>query len=223
MRAGSFDLLGSVVSEARLQPYLTACEGDHSGAARLYAWNIQISVAFQASLGCLEVACRNAMHRRLSALFGRTDWWHASTVRLHYTGERMVADAQQTVRRRDRLMTPDRTVAELPFGFWVSLLGSGTDYETRLWRPALRLAFGGYRGRRTPLHQELEHTRRLRNRIAHHEPVHARDLASDHERIMGLLAYVSADYAVWVREHDRVPDVLAARGDVCAGLLSSRF
>jgi hypothetical protein len=55
-------MLRVVVSGARLRPYLAACGGDPGAAARLYAWNIQVSA-----------------------------------------------------------------VAELPFGFWVSLLGSGTE------------------------------------------------------------------------------------------------
>jgi hypothetical protein len=114
-------------------------------------------------------------------------------------------------------------VAELPFGFWVSLLGSGSDYETRLWRPALCRAFPGYQGRRQPLHRELDEARRLRNRIAHHEPVYGRDLAADHARLLRILAIVSTEYADWVRQHDRVPDVLATRHGICGGLLVATF
>ena len=83
------------------------------------------------------------MHRRLSDLFGRSDWWDAPSLRLHNVARRIAADALDEVVRRRRIPTPDRVVAELPFGFWVSLLGSGSDYETRLWRPALHHAFPG--------------------------------------------------------------------------------
>jgi hypothetical protein len=216
-------MLQGIASDARLGPYLGAFGGDRRAAARLYAWNIQVSSAFQAPLGCLEVACRNAMHQRLAGLFGRDDWWVAPDLRLHYTANHIVTDAIAEVQRRGNPLTPGRVIAELPFGFWVSLLGSGTDYETRLWRPALRRAFPGYRGRRPPLHQELDEARKLRNRIAHHEPLHRRDLAADHARVMRLLAYISPGYAAWVAEHDRVPEVLAARGEVCNGLLSAGF
>jgi hypothetical protein len=78
-----FDMLREAASEARIAPYLAACGGDGEAAVRLYAWNIQISAAFQPPLGCLEIASRNALHRRLSDLFGRPDWWHASSLRLH--------------------------------------------------------------------------------------------------------------------------------------------
>lgn len=223
MPADEFGMLQAIASYARIEPYLTVCLGDQSAAVRLYSWNIQVSAAFQAPLGCLEVAYRNALHYRLSTLFGRGDWWLAPDIRLHHTAQRMVADAIDELQRRRRRPTPGRVVAELPFGFWVSLLGSGTDYETRLWRPALRHAFPSYRGRRAPLHREFDGVRRLRNRIAHHEPIHRRDLVADHERIVRLLGYISPEYMAWVLLNDRVPEVLACRADICRGLLSTRF
>jgi hypothetical protein len=64
---------------------------------------------------------------------------------------------------------------------------------------------------------------RLRNRIAHHEPVYGRDLAADHARLLRILAIVSTEYADWVRQHDRVPDVLATRHGICGGLLVATF
>jgi hypothetical protein len=223
VHADEFAMLRAIASRERLEPYLATCFGDRSAAVRLYSWNIQVSAAFQAPLGCLEVACRNALHYRLSILFGRGDWWLAPNIQLHHTAQRIVTDAIQEIQRRRKRPTTGRTVAELPFGFWVSLLGSGTDYETRLWRPALRHAFPGYRGRRALLYREFDEVRRLRNRIAHHEPIHRRDLVADHERILRLLGYISPEYAAWVRLNDRVPEVLACRADVCRGLLSTRF
>jgi hypothetical protein len=223
MKTEAFSVLRASVSQDRLEPYLAACSGDQVAATRLYAWNIQVSAAFHAPLGCLEVACRNAMHCQLSALFGREDWWDATELRLHQTAQRIANDARREILRRRGSITPARMVAELPFGFWVSLLGSGTDYENRLWRPALHRAFPGYRGRRAVLHQELDACRLLRNRIAHHSPVYRRDLGADHVRILRLLGYVSWEYSDWVLTHDRVPAVLAARRDIVSGARAAGF
>jgi hypothetical protein len=223
METDAFSVLRASVSGDRLGPYLAACAGDQAAAARLYAWNIRVSAAFQAPLGCLEVACRNAMHQKLATLLGREDWWDSPELGLHHTSQRIVSNAKQEARRWRDAVTSGRMVAELPFGFWVSLLGSGTDYETRLWRPALRMAFPGYHGRRAVLHFELDTCRRLRNRIAHHEPIYRRDLKADHARILRLLGYVSWDYAAWVQAHDRVPVVLASRRDVASGALAAGF
>jgi hypothetical protein len=73
------------------------------------------------------------------------------------------------------------------------------------------------------LHREFDETRRLRNHIAHHQPIHRRDLVGDHQRIMRLLGYISPAYTQWVQERDRSLEVLATRADVCAGSLAVRF
>ena len=112
-----FDMLREAVSETRIAPYLAACGADRGEAVRLYTWNSQVSAAFQAPLGCLEIACRNALHRRLSDLFGQADWWQAPTLRLHSVARRIVAGTTNEISYRQRNPTPDRVVAELPFAW----------------------------------------------------------------------------------------------------------
>ncbi|XVQ83855.1 hypothetical protein ACQP2K_34245 [Microbispora siamensis] len=106
-------------------------------------------------------------------------------------------------------------VAELSFGFWVGLLGRGghNRYEMRLWWPALRYAFPGYNGPRRALHQDLDHLRTLRNRIAHHEPVFRRHLAADAATVERVVRYICPVTAEWLREHSRLEEVLRARQD----------
>jgi hypothetical protein len=215
--------LREVMSPERLAPYQQACRGDLIEALRLYAWNVEISAAFHGPLGCLEVALRNAMHRQLALHFVRDDWWSAPQVSLHWVAQRKIEEARQEISRRHRVVTPGRMVAELSLGFWVSLLGSGVDYETRLWRPALHHAFPGYHGRRTPLHREFDYMRSFRNRIAHHEPIYRRHLEADHKTLLELIGYLSTDLAAWVRRHDRVPAVLSCRDRVCAGIRPTSF
>ena len=51
------------------------------------------------------------------------------------------------------------------------------------------------------------------NRIVHHEPIFARDLAADHRHILDVAGWMSPETAVWIRYYSRVPDVLAFPGD----------
>lgn len=111
-------------------------------------------------------------------------------------------------------------MAELPFSFWVGLLGKGRDYEQQLWRSQLHLAFPRYHGKRSPLHHDLDAMRLFRNRIAHYEPIHRRHLAADHATIMRLIGYISVDVAEHVRSLDRVSTVLARRNQACNGSIS---
>ena len=81
-----------------------------------------------------------------------------------------------------------KVVADLMFGTWVLLLSKGgrsalgrrIDYESNLWRPALRFCFATgsttatgrvRRPTRDSVHTRAANLQRLRNRSAHHEPI----------------------------------------------------
>jgi hypothetical protein len=160
-----------------------------------------------------ELALRNAMHDRLRIRFGRADWWAAAS--LNDYGRRAVATAaQKAIGRQQRRYTADDIVAELPFGFWVSLISRGASYDRLLWVPALHRAFPLYRGRREALHDNLLTMVLLRNRIMHHEPIHHRHLHADHAKIYRLIGYISPGMAKELALLDRVDDVLRRRDEV---------
>jgi hypothetical protein len=160
-----------------------------------------------ASLHCLEIALRNALHRQLTIKFNRTDWWIAA--HLHKNGPRMVKEAQDKLAGRGRPGTADNMVAELPFGFWVSLVSS--TYHRDLWVPCLHRAFPFYRGPRRRLHRDLDTILLFRNRIMHHEPIHHRHLEADRQTILRLLGYLSPSMARQPKPYDRIEVVLRQR------------
>ena len=152
---------------------------------QLYTWNTAISAAFYSLLQGLEVTLRNAIHVQLAGKYGlawydnraagldKAPWKRIGTAKAHFKGKVYATEAT-------------RIVASLSFGFWVAMLGSGgriddsggkANYEMTLWRPALRKAFPHYKPLiRKQVHAPLSDLRTLRNRIAHHEPIFARQL-----------------------------------------------
>ncbi|WP_043721190.1 hypothetical protein [Kutzneria sp. 744] len=220
---GEFEDLLAAFSAARMEPYLKHCNGDVAKAFRLYAWNLEVSAALSGPLGCLEVALRNALHEQLVTLVGRSDWWRDRRVDLHDVAKGLLAEAAANLAKRGKPAVPDAMVAELHFGFWVALLGKGRNYETTLWRPALRHAFPNYSGGRLPLHKQLDSMRYLRNRIAHAEPIHRRHLKADHGTILDLIGRISPPAVEFVRRHDRVEQVLRRRRAVCDGDADPQF
>ncbi|QLQ40303.2 hypothetical protein [Micromonospora robiginosa] len=206
-------------SAPRMRPYLEAAGNDGREAVALYWWNVEISAAFYGPLHCLEIVLRNALHGQLAARYGRSDWWAAAPLTEH--GVRLVEEAADKCRRRLGRRgrsgpTADDVVAELSFGFWVSLLSNrtGSQYDRLLWVPTLHQAFRPRSGSRAVLHESLETMRLLRNRIMHHEPIHHRDLAADHRRLYQLLNAIDGVVAKEIRVMDRVPFVLARRDAV---------
>ncbi|MEV4561925.1 hypothetical protein AB0K51_33785 [Kitasatospora sp. NPDC049285] len=209
----------TALSEQRLVPYVKATGGDEGQARLLYWWNAEASGAFLGPLHCLELTLRNALHDRLGAGFGRADWWEAAP--LSPNGRKLIDEARRKGGRRHGVTSSDDVVAELSFGFWVSLLS--TAYDRALWVPFLHRAFPHYSGRRRLLHEDFYSMQLFRNRIGHHEPIHHRHLAADHAKIYRLLEYLSPDMAAAARAMDRVPEVLSTREDTCGGLRPPRF
>lgn len=211
--------IADAISAERFQPYLDECGGDPLVALRLYCWDGEASRAFLSALRDFEVSMRNAFHARLAGRYGRSDWWDSPRVRLTTKGFQQVRSARLALQQELGAagVTPDDMVAKLTLGFWVGLTGRGQNYEMQFWNPALRHAFHGYRGRRGALQQQLDHVRRFRNRIGHHERICHRHLDKDYETLLRLLDYVSPEKASLHRQFSQIPDVLARKPLVLAG------
>ncbi|MGH3621902.1 MAG: hypothetical protein ACRDQ5_08940 [Sciscionella sp.] len=222
----SLDWMAAALSFERLRPYLDECGDQLDVALRMYTWNTEIAGAFHGPLDWLEIVLRNGLHHELKREFGRGDWWNSPRIRLRRHALDQIAEANRKLGTFASSAPAGKLVAELSLGFWVALVSAGRggfNYETTLWRPALRFAFSAYRGRRAPLHRDLESVRLLRNRIAHCEPVHRRHLHADHETVIRLIGYLSPNAAQHVRCHSRVPEVLARRAGVCDGTAEPSF
>jgi hypothetical protein len=204
--------IDDLLSRPRLRPYLAASAGDTEQALKLYEWNSSISGAFYESLHYVEIGLRNAMDRRLTdwSRRGQTNlpWYLDPQVRLTPSTRQKVAVARTSATRGRRVEVHGKVIAELSFGFWWSLLAA--EYNRRLWQPCLHSAFEGP-VRRGTLHSQLNELRLLRNRIAHHEPIHPQDLAGAYRRVLDVAGRISPLLRVRIESTTRVPAVLSGR------------
>jgi hypothetical protein len=108
-----------------------------------------------------------------------------------------------------KAITLGAVVAELSFGFWVSLLGP--RYDATLWRASLYRAFreNGARMKRDRVHGRFNALRRFRNRIAHHEPIFLNNLANTHAEIIEATNWMCSDTAAWTLHISRFAIVFA--------------
>ncbi len=119
---------------------------------------------------------------------------------------RVIGDALNKLRKseKDRCCVPhDDVIAELNFGFWVSLLGPG--YDSSIWRRVLASGFReqGRGLRRDRVQGRLNMLRRIRNRVAHHAPVIDHDIARAHAELIEAIAWMCADTAGWTAHEMR--------------------
>lgn len=206
------------LSQDRLQSYLKAASGDRTAALRLYIWNTDLSAALYQPLQGLEITLRNAFHRELSKTYGN-DWYSQIPHILTDISNENIAKAIKDITKRGKTPSPPRIVAELSFGFWVSLLGKGrkgnNNYEMKLWRPALYKAFPNRPSRsfnRKTANREFTQIKDLRNRIAHHEPIiHSQDVLDEYYRILDAISWLCKDTAIWVSSNSRFVEVFNNR------------
>jgi hypothetical protein len=155
-----------------MQRYFDAHKTDPAKAILHYQCNIELAEAFCSSIAVFEVALRNALNRELISLAGRNDWYvslfaQPGLSELH----KYITQANKQIANRKEIASPDKIVAELTLGFWVSLLNS--KYEKLLWKD-LRRAFPYMpkaERKRKNVSAPLNSFRAFRNRVFHHEPV----------------------------------------------------
>lgn len=195
-----------------LDRYLEACSGNLVKAIRLYGWNTAAGAAFYGPLQRLEVSLRETFHVALKERFGE-NWYDQKALGLDSKAIDMIKECKLKLSKKRLSPSPSNLVSNLTFGFWVTLLTlgkkPGTSYEMSIWRPALQAYFVGLS--RKEVYLEVNKMNRLRNSIAHHEPIFMRDLRDDYNTILKILGWISPESRDWVEKFSRVSEVLAER------------
>jgi hypothetical protein len=158
------------VSRPRFRRYLRDYP-DSLDAIAVYLWNVSLCSALYPSLQCAEITYRNALNDALRAQTGTQNWFDDPHLLLP-NERRKVQNAKTELTNQGRSTDSGRVVAELTFGFWVSLYSS--PYIATVVHPTLKTVFPN-----TPKHlrsqrhivDRLQEIRKLRNRISHHEPI----------------------------------------------------
>lgn len=208
-----FALLQQHLSQARLNTYHHAAAGDDELATELYLWNVQASGAFWETICHAEIVLRNALNEALqqrhNALGRPGTWFDNPSGDLDYRAVEDIDAAIRRLRRAGAQILPGKVVAELPFGFWRFLLAR--RYTATLW-PSIRGAFPNLPTRnRRQLEEPVTRIHKLRNRLAHHEPLLQLDLVGRFADALMIVDAVHTDLRAWVRDTSRVPDVLQRR------------
>jgi hypothetical protein len=200
-------------SAARLGRYRASCGGDETRAARAYVNNMLLAEAMMPMLNVLEIALKNGIHRRLSALYSRSDWWEAWNGDPAFTWQlQEVASAKAKLKRRAEAATSDKIIAELAFGFWSSLFN--VQFQSVLWKD-LRLVFPRcpkLQRKRHTISSALNQVRDLRNRVFHHEQLLwlSPPLGELHAKGIEVIGWLDPNLPPWLQQYDRLPGTWTA-------------
>src|ERR1700678_3064171 len=120
----------------------------------------------------------------------------------------MLRTATDILTKGGKPLDAGRIVAELSFGFWTGLTGPKYDV---LWRDHLVKIFPRRPVQRTEVPPHLNTIRKLRNRIAHHEPIpFSRRLQKYVHQIFDTISWMSPMTARWVRSNSSFDERFAA-------------
>lgn len=197
------------LSTDRLGKYLASTGNDLDLAIGLYERNTRLAAAFYAPLQTLEICLRNHLNDHLTTTYG-ADWMTNGHPPLNEWALREIRDAEKGLGSAKVPVTRGAILAELHFGFWISLLAP--QYDESLWRKACHRAFrnNGKGLARKRVHSRFNAIRRFRNRVAHHEPIFHADLEQTHEEILEACGWICVYTAAWARHHSRFPENWAA-------------
>jgi hypothetical protein len=210
-----YELLQLVTAE-RLGSYLRASGGRVADAFALYEWNTRASSSVIELASMVEVLSRNALDRELTLwAHDRHDgasWFDEAP--LDGRGCSDLRNARERATRQGRRTeVHGRVIAELSLGFWRFLVES--RYLTSLWVPATHAAFPvgaiDLRTRQREVAFRMQQLTFVRNRAAHHEPIHARDLLKDHASALDLARWISPAAGAWVEAVTSLPAIVSTK------------
>ena len=200
--------LRDALSEPRFARYLERARGNEAFAFALYLYNARLAKSFLFPLGVAEITLRNAVDGILVQSFG--DAWHRDSGFRGGVLNQKSRDSLDTAINRAGPDERSKVVAELTFDFWSNLFRS--DYG-ELWRTKANIAFPGLQHGegRHEIQNLVKPINRLRNRVAHHEPlldVNSPDMLS---KIIKLVELRCATTAQWMRHHSTVNVVIRTK------------
>ena len=190
----------NALSSARMSTFEAAVslKGPHdSRTLELYAWNARISAALLVPLHICEIVVRNAASDAITAVYGPRWPWSIGfeqSLPSSRTGYNPQRDLQNA---RSRAAT--------------------TGNDVRLWDPHLRPVFPNadpsrsVSDLRSGIYDNLERMRFLRNRIAHHEPIFARDINEELIEIAKMVTLRCKITAAWMMANQQASALLRER------------
>jgi Abi-like protein len=166
-----------IISTERMSRYLTACNANTRKSMTLYRKNLQLSQEMFTIISCFEVALRNAIDKKCTALLG-VDWLRDGASNGGIFDNLQCRVTKQNINEAIVKLPQynhHKLVAELGFGFWRFMFASNQFNATNriLLRvfPSKPTSTPTMQYNHTYIFNQLAQINNIRNRIAHHEPI----------------------------------------------------
>lgn len=169
-----------IISSKRMERYLQSCHGNSRKAMTLYRYNLHLSQNVFTVISCFEVALRNAINRELLPRLGN-DWLKDSVSINGIFNQSSTQETQKAIQKeylslqKEGSYSHDKLLSVLSFGIWKYMFSKPQFSATQ----KCLLAIFPYRPKSSIfvqynhnyIYKELDNINKLRNRVAHNEPI----------------------------------------------------
>jgi len=170
----------SAMSSKRMRRYLNACGGDKRKAQMLYRLNLRLSQEMFTVISCYEVSLRNAIDRIMSEAMGE-DWLRDAILPGGFFDNPLFSRTTRIMHKaynelvENKNYSCSKMLSAMEFGVWKYMF-SASQYRAsgrRLLKvfPNKPKSSAQMQYNNQYVFNEMDAINRLRNRIAHHEPI----------------------------------------------------
>lgn len=202
----SYRAIAESLSTARFSPYRIAAGYDDDYAFKLYLYNARLAKSLLFPIHILEVVLRNKINSILSEKFS-SDWHLDHNFNKILTAESFGSLQKSMSKVQDRGI--EDVVAALSFDFWSNLFRP--EYDRPIWQSGIKKLLINSEHTRATFSKIIIEINRLRNRIAHHEPIHHMDVSGVHSKILTSISLMNVETGSWVKHFSTVNQTLRTK------------
>lgn len=167
-----------IMSSARMNRYLQACNSDTKKTMTLYRLNLRLSQQLFTIISCFEISLRNSIDNHCINNLG-SDWLKNAASKNgifdNHNCRLTFSNINNAVTKLGKSYSHNKLVAELGFGFWRYIFAqyqiTATGRTLLKIFPAKPISTTTIQYNQTFVFNQLALINNLRNRIAHHEPI----------------------------------------------------
>lgn len=184
-------------SSRRFGAYLQRAGHKHEYAIQLYLYNARLAKSLLFPLHILEIVLRNGIDQAFSKTFGLD--WHLDQKFRDLLSIESNNSLQKAISRFNKIPSKDDVISELSLDFWSNIFRS--EYDRSIWQTNIGILFPQNSFTRASLQPEIVRINKLRNRIAHHEPILDLNNSDIHAKILNIIEARSIGTSKWVKAH----------------------
>ncbi|MDR2883842.1 MAG: hypothetical protein LBV09_01895 [Deferribacteraceae bacterium] len=205
-----------LMSNGRMRTYEIIAYNTQKDPVDLYLLNTEASASFHFPLNICEVLLRNVIDRILSAKF--TENWHTNP-QFHRMIDKYHRDKLSS--SIDKYANKGDVITNLSLSFWVNLL---SPKYANIWKNCFYSSFLEYKAVNprsnnpenalNAVYNQLKRINKLRNRIAHYEPIINKNIAVEYKQMLNVISYINADCAEWVQAKQQTEHYIKCIADL---------